>query len=51
MRTASLWSTTVGKQIVMAVSGLLMVGFVLSHMAGDLQLCEGAAGRRPSSSF
>jgi succinate dehydrogenase / fumarate reductase cytochrome b subunit len=36
------WSSTVGKKIVMAISGLIMIGFVIVHMAGNLQLFEGA---------
>ncbi|MEO8881128.1 MAG: succinate dehydrogenase cytochrome b subunit [Gemmatimonadaceae bacterium] len=51
MRTASLWSTTVGKKIVMAVSGLIMVGFVIAHMAGNLQLFEGADRINTYSAF
>ncbi|MDQ2929593.1 MAG: succinate dehydrogenase, partial [Gemmatimonadota bacterium] len=41
-RAGSLWSSTVGKKIVMAVTGLIMVGFLIAHMAGNLQLFEGA---------
>ena len=51
MRTLSFWSSTVGKKIVMAVSGLIMVGFVILHMAGNLQLFEGAERLNTYSAF
>lgn len=37
-RVLTLYSTTVGKKVVMAVTGILLVGFVLGHMAGNLKL-------------
>lgn len=33
--------TTVGKKAAMAVSGVVLFGFVLAHMAGNLQIYEG----------
>lgn len=50
-RAASLWSSTVGKKIVMAVTGLIMLGFVIAHMAGNLQLFEGADRINTYSAF
>lgn len=35
-RTARFWNATVGKKIVMAVSGLALVGFVIAHLLGNL---------------
>lgn len=35
------YQTTVGKKAVMAVSGVILFGFVLVHMAGNLQIYEG----------
>ena len=35
-RTARFWDATVGKKIVMAVSGLCLVGFVIAHLLGNL---------------
>jgi succinate dehydrogenase / fumarate reductase cytochrome b subunit len=35
--------TTVGKKVVMAVSGLILFGFVVGHMIGNLQVFLGAA--------
>jgi succinate dehydrogenase / fumarate reductase cytochrome b subunit len=37
----SLYSTTVGKKIVMAVTGLLMTGWLFVHMVGNLQVFLG----------
>lgn len=37
-RVLTLTNTTVGKKVVMAVTGILLVGFVLGHMAGNLKL-------------
>lgn len=51
MRPPSFWSSTVGKKIVMAVSGLIMVGFVIVHMAGNLQLFESSERLNTYSAF
>ncbi len=37
-REASFFASSIGKKIVMAVSGIMLVGFVVAHMAGNLQL-------------
>jgi succinate dehydrogenase / fumarate reductase cytochrome b subunit len=37
-----LYRTTIGKKAVMAVSGILLFGFVLVHMLGNLHLYQGA---------
>jgi succinate dehydrogenase / fumarate reductase, cytochrome b subunit len=37
-----LWSTMVGKKIVMAVTGVILVGFVIAHMAGNIKIFIGA---------
>jgi succinate dehydrogenase / fumarate reductase, cytochrome b subunit len=44
MTTAVLnfWSTSVGKKIVMAISGIILFGFVFGHMIGNLQIYLGA---------
>jgi succinate dehydrogenase / fumarate reductase cytochrome b subunit len=34
------WRTTLGKKVVMGATGLIMVGFVIAHMAGNLQAFE-----------
>lgn len=35
------WQSQVGKKVVMAVTGLIGVGFVIGHMIGNLQMFEG----------
>ena len=37
-----LWGTMVGKKVVMAVTGLVLVGFVIAHMLGNLKIFLGA---------
>jgi succinate dehydrogenase / fumarate reductase, cytochrome b subunit len=37
----ALWSTAVGKKIVMAVTGVILVGFVIAHMLGNLKIFLG----------
>ena len=41
-KALSLLETTVGKKVVMALSGLVWFGFALAHMAGNLQVFLGA---------
>jgi succinate dehydrogenase / fumarate reductase cytochrome b subunit len=38
----ALWGTMVGKKVVMAVTGLVLVGFVIAHMLGNLKIFLGA---------
>lgn len=40
-RVVSLSRTSVGKKVLMALSGVLLVGFVLGHMAGNLKVFQG----------
>ena len=35
------WHSTIGKKIVMAITGLIGVGFVIGHMLGNLQVFAG----------
>ena len=35
------WQSQLGKKVVMAVTGLIGVGFVIGHMIGNLQMFEG----------
>ncbi len=39
---AAFWRSTVGKKVVMAVTGVIMVAFVIGHVAGNLQVFAGA---------
>jgi succinate dehydrogenase / fumarate reductase cytochrome b subunit len=38
---ATFFGSTIGKKVVMALSGIVLVGFVLAHMSGNLQLYLG----------
>ena len=40
-RALALWDSTVGKKILMAVSGLILYGFVIAHMVGNLKVYFG----------
>ena len=40
-RLLLLWSTVIGKKVVMAVTGVIMVGFVIAHMLGNLKIFAG----------
>ena len=50
-RASRFWRSTVGKKIVMAVSGLIMIGFLILHVAGNLQIFEGANKLNTYSAF
>lgn len=50
-RVLRFWRSTVGKKIVMAVTGLIMIGFLILHAAGNLQLFEGAERLNTYSAF
>src|SRR6476620_9262094 len=39
---AVLWNTVVGKKVVMAATGIVLVGFVIAHMLGNLKIFLGA---------
>lgn len=41
-QSMTLYSSTVGKKAVMAVSGVILIGFVLGHMAGNLNAYFGS---------
>jgi len=41
-RVMALWRSQIGKKIVMAVTGIVLIGFVIAHMIGNLKLFEGA---------
>src|ERR1700721_1990245 len=40
-RAPQFWSTTIGKKAVMAVSGVVLAGFVAGHLLGNLQIFLG----------
>ena len=43
-----LWGTVVGKKVVMAVTGLVLVGFVIAHMLGNLKIFLGGKPSTPT---
>jgi len=38
--TLRFWQTTVGKKAIMAVTGLILFGFIVGHLLGNLQIYE-----------
>lgn len=40
-RAQTLYGSTIGKKAVMAITGIILIGFVLGHMIGNLQLYGG----------
>ncbi len=40
-RTLRFWDTTIGKKAAMAVSGVVLAGFVVAHLLGNLQIFLG----------
>lgn len=50
-RALRFWRSTVGKKIVMAVTGIIMIGFLILHAAGNLQIFEGANRLNSYSAF
>jgi succinate dehydrogenase / fumarate reductase cytochrome b subunit len=45
------WQSTIGKKVVMAVTGLIGVGFVIGHLLGNLQVFLGPARFNAYSHF
>jgi len=40
-RLTLFWDSAIGKKIVMAVTGIVLVGFVIAHMVGNLKIFSG----------
>jgi succinate dehydrogenase / fumarate reductase, cytochrome b subunit len=40
-RVMALWHTMIGKKVVMAMTGLVLIGFVIGHMLGNLKIFSG----------
>jgi succinate dehydrogenase / fumarate reductase cytochrome b subunit len=40
-RVIALWHTMIGKKVVMAVTGVVLIGFVIAHMLGNLKIFLG----------
>ena len=51
MWVLTLYRSTIGKKAIMAVTGLVLVGFVIGHMAGNLQVFLGATKMNAYASF
>ena len=51
MWALTLYRSTIGKKVIMAVTGLMLVGFVIAHMAGNLQMFQGAAKMNGYAAF
>lgn len=47
----TLYRSTIGKKVIMAVTGLVMAGFLVLHMLGNLQAFDGAARINAYSAF
>ncbi len=47
----TLWSTSIGKKVVMAVTGFVLVGYVVLHMAGNLKIFFGEQPYNAYASF
>ena len=48
---SSLWRSTIGKKYVAAVTGVLLAGFVIAHMLGNLKAIEGPGTAMPASTL
>src|SRR5688572_32682287 len=51
MWALTLYRSTIGKKIIMAVTGLVLVVFVIGHMAGNLQQFLGPAKMNAYAAF
>ncbi|MDQ6830151.1 MAG: succinate dehydrogenase cytochrome b subunit [Gemmatimonadota bacterium] len=51
MRLTMFWRSTIGKKIVMAVTGLIFVGFVIGHLSGNLLVFRGPEKINAYSAF
>ncbi|NBU64525.1 MAG: succinate dehydrogenase, partial [Chloroflexia bacterium] len=47
----TLYRSTIGKKAIMAVTGVILYGFVIVHMIGNLKIFEGPEGFNAYSHF
>ena len=40
-RAVAFWHTMIGKKVVMAITGIVLIGFVIAHMLGNLKIFAG----------
>jgi succinate dehydrogenase / fumarate reductase cytochrome b subunit len=45
------WHSTIGKKVVMAVTGIMMIGFIIAHVSGNLLVFRGAQHMNDYSAF
>lgn len=50
-RALTFYETTIGKKVVMAISGLIAFGFLLGHMSGNLLVFKGAEAFNAYAAF
>src|SRR6201985_213116 len=50
-RLLAFWHTMIGKKVVMAVTGVVLIGFVIAHMLGNLKIFSGPAEINTYSRF
>ena len=50
-QVVTLYRSSVGKKILMAVSGIVLVGFIVLHMLGNLKVFSGEAGFNAYAGF
>ncbi|HEV2095030.1 MAG TPA: succinate:quinone oxidoreductase, partial [Chthoniobacterales bacterium] len=43
MNAAAFYRTSIGKKIIVAVTGLILIGFIIGHLIGNLQIFLGPA--------
>jgi succinate dehydrogenase / fumarate reductase cytochrome b subunit len=51
MGALNFWKSQIGKKVVMAVTGLIGVGFVVGHMLGNLQMFQGPEAMNRYAAF
>ncbi len=51
MTVAAIYRTTIGKKVIMAVTGLIWVGYVILHMFGNLKIFQSAESINSWASF
>ncbi len=47
--SVTFWQSTNGKKVVMAVTGVMMFGFVIGHMLGNLQMLRPPSTSTPTA--
>lgn len=50
-RLLRFWHSTIGKKVVMAATGIVGIGFLVAHVAGNLLVFRGAAALNQYSAF